>query len=122
MPYSECRFNLPLCSETAWLQMRINSPATWLFAKDCLFFNKLYTAHKKFMNTSTSATSVASFILEGRYLENQTSQPVEILKHIISHGPLTDQDIIQNKTSKLPLKSLHNATAWFRPGLHGSEV
>ena len=32
-----------------------------------------YTAHKKFMNTSPSAESVASFILEGRYLENQTS-------------------------------------------------
>ena len=31
-----------------------------------------YTAHNKFMNTSTSAESVASFILEGRYLENQT--------------------------------------------------
>ena len=33
----------------------------------------IYTAHKKFMNTSTSAESVASFILEGGYLENQTS-------------------------------------------------
>ena len=33
----------------------------------------IYTAHKKFMNTSTSAESVASFILEGRYLENQTT-------------------------------------------------
>ena len=32
----------------------------------------VYTAHKKFMNTSTSAESMASFILEGRYLENQT--------------------------------------------------
>ena len=32
-----------------------------------------YTAHNKFMNTSTIAESVASFILEGRYLENQTS-------------------------------------------------
>ena len=32
-----------------------------------------YTAHKKFMNTSTCAESVASFILEGRYLESQTS-------------------------------------------------
>ena len=31
----------------------------------------IYTAHKKFMNTSTSAESVTSFILEGRYLENQ---------------------------------------------------
>ena len=31
-----------------------------------------YTDHKKFMNTSTSAKSMASFILEGRYLENQT--------------------------------------------------
>ena len=30
-----------------------------------------YTAHKKFMNTSTSVEYVASFILEGRYLENQ---------------------------------------------------
>ena len=32
----------------------------------------IYTAYKKFMNTSTSAESMASFILEGRYLENQT--------------------------------------------------
>ena len=36
-------------------------------------FIYIYTAHKKFMNTSTSAESVASFILEGRYLENQTT-------------------------------------------------
>ena len=35
-----------------------------------LFF--IYAAHKKFMNTSTSAESMASVILEGRYLENQT--------------------------------------------------
>ena len=32
----------------------------------------IYTAHKKFRNTSTSAESVASIELEGRYLENQT--------------------------------------------------
>ena len=31
----------------------------------------VYTAHKKFMNTSTSVESMASFMLEGRYLENQ---------------------------------------------------
>ena len=31
-----------------------------------------YTAHKKFMNTSTSAESVASFTLEAQLLENQT--------------------------------------------------
>ena len=30
-----------------------------------------YTAHKKFMNTSTGAESLASFILEDRYLKNQ---------------------------------------------------
>ena len=73
----------------------------------------MYTAHKKFMNTSTTAESVASFILEGRYLENQTSWTVDILKYFISHGPLTDWYIVQNKTSKGPLKSLHNTTAHF---------
>ena len=36
-------------------------------------YTYMYTAHQKFMNTSTSAESVASIILEGRYLENQTS-------------------------------------------------
>ena len=63
------------------------------------------------MNTSTSAESVASFILEGRYLENQTPKAVEILHDFIPYGPLTDLYMIRNKTSELPLKSLHNATA-----------
>ena len=40
---------------------------------DMIWSDMIYTAHKKFMNTSTSAESVASFILEGRYLENQTT-------------------------------------------------
>ena len=30
------------------------------------------------------------------------------------HGP--------NKASKLPVKSLHDTTAYFRPGLNGSEL
>ena len=64
-----------------------------------------YTAHKKFMNTSTSAEFVASFILEGRYLKSQTSYTVEILNYFISHGPLTEFYMVQNKTSKLSLKS-----------------
>ena len=34
---------------------------------------RAYTAHKKFMNTSASAETAASFILEGRYIDNQTS-------------------------------------------------
>ena len=63
------------------------------------------------MNTSTSAESVASFILEGRYLENKTPYAVEILHDFISYGPLTDLHMFRNKTSKLPLKSLHNTTA-----------
>ena len=63
------------------------------------------------MNTSTSAESVASFILEGRYLENQTPWAIEILHDFIPYGPLTDLHMVRNKTSKLPLKSLHNTTA-----------
>ena len=62
------------------------------------------------MNNSTSAESVASFILEGRYLENQTSQAAEILHDFISYYPLTDLNMVQTKASKLPLKSL-NTTA-----------
>ena len=57
------------------------------------------------MNASTSAESVASFILEGRYLENQTSYAVEIMHDFISYGPLTDLHMVRNKTSKQPLKS-----------------
>ena len=45
------------------------STRTFIHIRICFF---MYTAHKKFMNTSTSAESMASFILEGRYLENQT--------------------------------------------------
>ena len=71
----------------------------------------MYTTHKKFMNTSTSAESMASFILEGRYLKNQTPLAVEILHDFISYDPLTDLHMVRNKTSKLPLKSLHNTTA-----------
>ena len=41
-----------------------------LVMQDLLYSDILYTAHKKFMNTSTSAEPVASFILEGRYREN----------------------------------------------------
>ena len=65
----------------------------------------------KFMNTSTSAESVASIELEGRYLDNQTPWAVEILIDCISHGPLTESHMVQNKTSELPMKSLHNTTA-----------
>ena len=56
------------------------------------------------MNTSTSAESVASFILEGRYLENQTPYTVEILHDFIPYGPLSDLNVDRNKTGKLPLK------------------
>ena len=70
-----------------------------------------YTAGKKFMNTSTSAESMASFILEDRYLENQTPLAVEILHDFIPYGPLTDLHMVWNNTSKLPLKPLHNTTA-----------
>ena len=63
------------------------------------------------MNTSTGAESAASFILEGLFLKNQTSWAVEIFNVFISHGPLTELHMVQNKTSKLPLKSLHNTTA-----------
>ena len=45
----------------------------WDAADQCVKSHDTYTAHKKFINTSTSAESVASFILEGRYLKNQTS-------------------------------------------------
>ena len=72
-------------------------------ANKCWQIIYIHTAHKKFMNTSTSAEFVASFILDGRYLETQTSLDVEILKYFISNGPLTDWHIVQNKTSKLPL-------------------
>ena len=72
---------------------------------------KRYTAHNEFMNTSTSAESVASFILEGRYLENQTPWGVDILHDFIPYGPLTDLRMVRNKTSKLTLISLHNTTA-----------
>ena len=72
---------------------------------------RTYTAAKKFMNTSTTAVSVASFILQGRYLENQTSKAVEILHDFISYNPLTDLHMVQNKASKLRLKSLRNTTA-----------
>ena len=63
------------------------------------------------MNTSTSAESVASLILEGRYLENLTSEAVEILQDFMSCGPLTEIHMVRNQTSKLPLKSLHNTMA-----------
>ena len=33
----------------------------------------IYTAHKKFMNTSTSAIYAVIIKFEGRYLDNQTS-------------------------------------------------
>ena len=101
---------------------KVNTHPKVTFQKQSFRTFVSYTAHKKFMNTSTTAESVASFILEGRYLENQTSWAVEILKYFISHGPLTDWHIVQNKTSKWPLKSLHNTTAHFFPGLHGSEL
>ena len=54
---------------------------------------------------------MASFMLEGRYLGNQTPQSVEILHGFIPYGPLTDLHMVRNNTSKLPLKSLHNTTA-----------
>ena len=63
------------------------------------------------MNTSTSAESVASFLFEGRYLESQTSWAIEILNDFVSHGPVTELHMVQNKTSNLPLQSLHNTTA-----------
>ena len=71
----------------------------------------LYTAHKKFMNTSFSAESMASFTLEGRYLENQTPSAVEILHDFKPYGPLTDLCMVWNNTGKLPLESFHNTTA-----------
>ena len=61
-----------------------------------------YTAHKKFMNTSTSAESVASFILEGRYLENQIPYAVESLHDFIPYGPLTDLHMVWNKRVSYP--------------------
>ena len=67
-------------------------PLNWAFGDHIPHTTKIssneYTAHKKFMNTSTSAESIASFILEGRYLENQTPQAVEILHDFIPYGPL----------------------------------
>ena len=60
--------------------------------------------------------------LEGRYLENQTSWVVETLSAFISHDALTELHMVQNKTNKLPIESLHNTTVKFRPSLNGSEL
>ena len=49
--------------------------------------NDFYTSHKKFMNTSISTESVASFMMEGRNLESQTWQAIDILNGFISLGP-----------------------------------
>ena len=86
-------------------------PYYYTTSHDIIFYHITYTTHKKFMNTCTSAESVASFILEGRYLGEPNIVGCWNLEYIISHGPLTDSHIVQNKTSKLPLKSLHNTTA-----------
>ena len=51
---------------------RKKTSATYIASGMCILC-MTYTAHKKFMNSSTSAESMASFILEGGYLENQTS-------------------------------------------------
>ena len=48
------------------------------------------------MNASTSAEFVARIKLGGRYLQNQTSYAVD---DFISHGPLTELHMVQNKTS-----------------------
>ena len=56
-------------------------------------------AHKKFMNSSTSAESVASIKLEDWYLENQTSKAVVILNGFVSHDPWTESHMVHNKTS-----------------------
>ena len=45
----------------------------WFWTRAAIERGRPYTAHKKFMNTITSTESVASFILVGWYLENQTS-------------------------------------------------
>ena len=58
------------------------------------------------MNTNTKKTA---FIIafEGRYLENQTLYAAEILNDFISHRPLKDHHMVQNKNNKIPIKSLH---------------
>ena len=56
-------------------QHGLTSILTWFinYTNYKMWYEITYNAHKKFMNTSTTVESVASFILEGWYLENQTS-------------------------------------------------
>ena len=42
----------------------------------------MYTVHKMFLNTGTSAKCVGSIKSEGRYLQNQTSEAVLILSDL----------------------------------------
>ena len=70
----------------------------------------VYTSHKKFMNTSTSAKSAVIIKFQGRYLKNQISYAVEILNDFILHGPLTEHHIAQNKKNKIPIN--HYIIPW----------
>ena len=61
------------------------------------------------MNTSTNAKYVETATFKGLYLENQTSEAVEILHDFISNGPIKEQYMVQNKKNNI--KSLHNTSA-----------
>ena len=77
------------CEELICQKFLINTDQSKLIPHICIT-KHIYTAHKKFMNTSTRAESMASLVLEGRYLENQIWKAIEILNGFLSHGPLTE--------------------------------
>ena len=82
-----------------------------------------YTPPSKSLRTpcSTSVKPVVSIKVEGRYLENETFQAVEICNDFILQGSLRYQPILQNKKDRIAIKLLRNTTSLFRPDLNGSE-